>query len=300
MRMDIFEKQQRIEAIQKIVKVRWFNIAIIISIALVGKTGLMGDWAAGLEYFKIGLMAAVAFGYNFIYWIFIRRPVEQITDRTLKVITLCQVVVDQIMYTLIFYFSGTVESISFLLYYITILIASSLYKTAGIIWGGLLAVFLHNGTLIIEYYRIIPHLVGYPGTIWFGNLYMTRGKIVGFTLYMTVAVLFSVVLSNLIRNRETRLRQERDKVKEQSNALTLQTRELIQTKDYLHEALTKSDKSRIELIAAQEQLEAKIRELEKYGEVTTGREIRMIELKEKIKNLEEVVKDLQAQMADKQ
>jgi len=35
--MDIFEKQQRLEAIQKIVKVRWFNAAVIISLGLILK-----------------------------------------------------------------------------------------------------------------------------------------------------------------------------------------------------------------------------------------------------------------------
>jgi len=297
--MDIFEKQQRIEAIQKIVKVRWLNAAIIVSLGLVLKIQYSG-YALGFEYVKIGLLAVVAFGYNFIYWLFIRRPVDKISDRTLNTIALCQVVVDQIMYTMVFYFTGTVESIAFLLYYITILVASSLYKTRGIILSGILAVILHSGTLIIEYYRLIPHITAYPGTVWFGNPFMTRSKVIGFTFYMAVAVAFSVVLSNLIRNRESKLRQERDKVKEQSTALILQTQELTKTKDYLHEALTKSDKSRMELLAAQKQLEDKIRELEKYGEVTTGREIRMVELKEKIKKLEDVVNDLQTQVAKQQ
>ena len=211
------------------------------------------------------------------------------------------------MYALVFYFTGTVESIAFLLFYITILVASSLYKTRGIILSGILAVILHNGTLIIEYYRLIPHITAYPGTVWFGNSEMTRGKVIGFTFYMAVAVAFSVVLSNLIRNREARLRQERDKVKEQSNVLMLQTQELSQTKDYLHEALTKSDAARVEiektktdLEKANLELQAKLRELEKYGQVTTGRELRMIELKDKIKTMEARMKELELQINKKQ
>jgi len=304
--MDIFEKQQRLEAIQKIVKVRWFNAAVIISLGLILKIQFSG-WAPGFEYVKIGLLAVVAFGYNFIYWFFIRRPVEKISDRTLNIIALCQVVVDQFMYALVCYFTGTVESIAFLLFYITILVASSLYKTRGIILSGILAVILHNGTLIIEYYRLIPHITAYPGTVWFGNSEMTRGKVIGFTFYMAVAVAFSVVLSNLIRNREARLRQERDKVKEQSNVLMLQTQELSQTKDYLHEALTKSDAARVEiektktdLEKANLELQAKLRELEKYGQVTTGRELRMIELKDKIKTMEARMKELELQINKKQ
>lgn len=203
------------------------------------------------------------------------------------------------MYTLVFYFTGTVESIAFLLYYITILVASSIYKTRGIILSGILAVILHDGTLIAEYYRLIPHILAYPGTVWFGDLFMTRGKVIGFTFYIAVAIAFSVVLSNLIRNREARLKQERDKVKEQSDVLIVQTQELTETHDYLHEALTKSDKARIELEKIKQQLEAKIEELEKYGQVTTGRELKMVELKEKIKNMEERMKELEQQIKEK-
>jgi chromosome segregation ATPase len=111
----------------------------------------------------------------------------------------------------------------------------------------------------------------------------------------------------LIRNREKRLRQERDKVKEQSNVLILQTQELTKTKDYLHEALTKSDKARMEMEKTKTELEkanlelkSKLDEIEKYGKVTIGREVRMAELKEKIKKLEDTVKDLQDQITNKE
>ncbi|PIS30335.1 MAG: hypothetical protein COT41_03445, partial [Candidatus Portnoybacteria bacterium CG08_land_8_20_14_0_20_40_83] len=83
-----------------------------------------------------------------------------------------------------------------------------------------------------------------------------------------------------------------------------QTQELSKTKDYLHEALTKSDAARVEIEKTKAELEkanlelqAKVRELEKYGQVTTGRELKMIELKEEIKNLRETVENLKDQLA---
>ncbi|OGZ34406.1 MAG: hypothetical protein A2Y98_02055 [Candidatus Portnoybacteria bacterium RBG_19FT_COMBO_36_7] len=296
--MDIFEKQQRLEAIQKIVKVRWLNVAIIVSLGLVLKIN-SADWAQSFEYTKIGILGVAAFGYNFIYWFFIRRPIEKISNRTLNIIALSQVVLDQIMYAFVFYFTGTVETIAFLLFYLTILVASSLYKTIGIILAGLLAVILHNGILIVEYYGLIPHIKAYQGTIWFGNSEMTRAKIIGFAFYMVVAVAFSVVLSNLIRKRETRLREEIKRSTKQAEQLFVQTKELTKTKDYLHEALEKSDKSRQELTESKKQLEVKLAEVEKYGELTTGREIKMIELKKNIKDLEDKITDLQTQIDNK-
>jgi len=75
---------------------------------------------------------------------------------------------------------------------------------------------------------------------------------------------------------------------------------LTKTKDYLHEALTKSDAARVEIEKTKTELEkanlelqAKLRELEKYGQVTTGRELKMMELKEKIKTLEKRIEELE-------
>lgn len=273
--MDIVEKQQKIEAIQKIVNVRWFNIAVLIALGVVLKL-ISPRWAEGFQYVAIGLMGAVAYGYNFVYWLFIRRPAEQISDRALNVIALCQVLVDQLLYTLIFYFSGTVESISFLLYYVAILIASSIYKTRGIVLSGLLAIFLHNGILTLEYYHLIPHITGYPGTNWFGIPEVTQGKIVGFTFYTVFAVAFSVALANLNRNREEKLRQQRDQSSEKTRLLTVQTEQLIQTKE--------------ELEKANREAKEKIEELEKFSRLVVGRELRMAELKEELKGLKEGIK----------
>jgi hypothetical protein len=302
--MDIFEKQQRIDSIKGIIKARWFMIAIIIVLGLILKAKFFGGlWGNFFDIIKIIGIGLAAFCCNFVYWLIVRKPTDEISATTLNVITAMQVVVDQLLYTLIYYYTGTIETIAFLLYYLTILVASSLYKTRGIILTGVLAVFLYSGATLADYYRIVPHvypLVGQTQTGWFGNLFMTRVKIVGFAFYTGAAIFFSVFLSALIRDRETGLRQQRDQLTDKTRLLTTETRELAKTRDYLHEALTKSDKSRAELMAAQKQLEAKIRELEKYGEVTTGREIKMIELKEKIKNLEEVVKDLQTQVAIQQ
>jgi len=53
------------------------------------------------------------------------------------------------------------------------------------------------------------------------------------------------------------------------------------------------EKIKEELQKTNLELKAKIVELEKYGEITTGRELRMAELKEKIKSMEERMKELE-------
>lgn len=305
--MDIFEKQQRLDSIRGIVKARWINIALIVAMGFVLKTKYsVGEWAPGFEYFKMVAMGTFAFGYNFAYWLFIRRPIEKIGERSLSVVAALQVVMDQIMYTLVVYYSGTVESIAPVLYFITILIASSLYKTKGIILAGLLAVFLHNGLLIAELKGLIPHLTAYKGTVWFGNPFVTQGRITGVTFYMAVAVVFSIILSGLFKKRIKSLREQSDKLTQQSQVLTLQTQELTQAKDQLQGALTKSDVARRAATQAREEMEKanlelkqKIDELEKFYKITVGREVRMVELKSEIKNLKDTIKKLEDELSKK-
>jgi len=321
--MDAFERQQKIESINGIIKIRWFIVAIIVGLGFVLKAKYFG-WATGFEgnslsaYLKLGAFGSIAFGYNFVFWLFMRRlgrkPLEKISDRALSTMSILQIVPDQLMFTLVYYTTGTVDGMSFVFYFISVFLASSIYKSRGIILTGLLAGFLYTGLLIVEYQGLIPHLNTYQGVTLFGSPYVTRGKIISFIFYIGVMTFAAAFLSNLIRNREKKLRQQRDQLSGQTQLLTVQTQELTKAKDYLHEALTKSDKSRMEsekaraeansakedLEKANLELQAKLREVEKYGQVTTGRELKMIELKEKIKNMETRMKELEQQINKKQ
>ena len=297
--MDIFEKQQRIDSVRGIIKARWVNIALIVALGFTLKIKYFtGEWAQGFEYFKMIIMGVFAFGYNFAYWLYIRRPIEKINDRMLSFIGVCQVVVDQIMYTLIFYFTGTVESISFILYFLTILIASSLYKTKGIILAGLLAIFLHNTLLLAEIEGLIPHITAYKETVWFGNIFMTRGKMIGFAFYMVAAIVFSVLLSSLFRKREKTLREQKDQLSVKTQVLTGLTKELEGAKISLEIKVKARTKALEELAEKLEEnvkertkeLQQKIDELERFQELTVGRELKMIELKKEIKKIKEELK----------
>jgi hypothetical protein len=309
--MDTFEKQQRIDVINGIIKVRWFIASIIIGVGFILKLKYFGvGWGVGFgtdifsAYLKIGIFGAIVFVYNFIFWFFMRslgrQPLEKISDRFLIIMSALQIIPDQLMFAVDFYFVGTVDTMAFMYFFLSLLFAGSLYKNRGIVLTGIMAGFLFTFICVIEYIGLIPHLPTYQSVTFFGNLYILRAKIASFISYIGIVTIASVFLSNLIRNREQKLRQERDKVTEQSQFLTVQTQELTKTKDYLHEALTKSDAARVEtektkteLQKANLELQAKLSELEKYGRVTTGRELKMIELKDKIKTLEKRIEELE-------
>jgi hypothetical protein len=288
--MNIFEKRQRIGVVRKIVAIRWLVAVVMLSLYLLLKTDIIAGWAQEFDYVKVGGMMILAFGYNFVYWLFIRRPPEKISDFGLKIISACQVVVDQLMYTLLLHLTGSFETSVFLLYYITILIASSLYGAKGIILSGLLSAVLYDGTLTAEYYGIIPHLDAYPGIVWVNNPYMARARIMSFTFYIVVAVAYSIALSGLFRKRERVLQEQRDK-------LNVQTQQLKSSKDELQSALVRSDvarkaasKARDEMEKANVELKEKVGELERFYRITVGREVKMAEMKSEIKKLKELAK----------
>jgi len=282
---------------------RWFAIAIFAAVGLILKTKYF-VWAPTFDSIKILAMAAFAFSYNSAYWLYLRKPIEKVDNRWLAVVSMLQVLGDQLLYTVTFYFAGALESINFIFYFITILVASSLYGKKGIILTWLTSVILISGIVIAEYYQLMPHVFAFKGVAL--NPLITKARMISVPAYLGIAAIFSIVLSGLFRKREKGLREKSDQLSKQASILTNQTQELTRTKDYLHEALTKSDVARVEIEKTKDELQranlelqAKIRELEKYGQVTTGRELKMMELKEKIRSMEERIKELEQQITHK-
>ncbi|MBM3205981.1 hypothetical protein FJZ41_04000 [Candidatus Shapirobacteria bacterium] len=301
--MDIFEKQQTIESIKAVVKARWFFASIVFAQGLLVKFLAIDVPLA--TTFQLSLILVGSYFYNFGYWLYLRRPPEKISSFWLKTIKVLQIALDQLAVSAILYFSGTVDKQVVVMYFISLMIGISLYGKKGIILSALGCSFLYSGLLILEYYGLLSAVQSLkfftPGL---GDLELVKLRMIGFNAYVISAAFFAWFISNVFRVREKRLIGQKDELTVKANILSRQTQELTQTKDYLHEALTKSDKARIdlektrtELQKANLELQAKVRELEKYGEVTTGRELKMIELKEEIKKLRETIENLKGQSA---
>jgi len=299
--MDIFEKQQTIEAIKTIVKARWFYASVVLLQGIILKllfpsTPLPNDFLIPLIFVSVLVL-------NFGYWAYLRIKPENINSLTLKFIKFFQVSLDQLAIAAIIYFSGTANKQIIMMYIVTIMIASVLYKAKGVILWTFFAMLLYTGLVFLEYFGLLPELAPEAASqtafkFLKGETNFTKMLLIGFNTYMIAVALYAVYLVNIFRNREKKLRGKTDEAIKKSELLTLQTQELSKTKDYLHEALTKSDAARVEIEKTKAELEkanlelqAKVRELEKYGQVTTGRELKMIELKEEIKNLRETVEN---------
>lgn len=201
-------KLKRIKTLRYIIASRWVLHALVVVLGLIQKV-------IGVAEFDNGVFAliAVTYTYNLCFYLYIRRDPRYITPRGLAVVSILQVVFDQILYTVVLYASGGVESLSFLFYFLTFFIAIVILNELQIIALTFFTVFLYAGLLIVEYIGIIPHQYRYhfdPG--FYQNIGVTvhNGATVVFILVFTA--FFAAFINNLIRQRENEIESERDKV----------------------------------------------------------------------------------------
>ncbi|OGZ33589.1 MAG: hypothetical protein A2Y98_01495 [Candidatus Portnoybacteria bacterium RBG_19FT_COMBO_36_7] len=299
--MDNFEKQQTIEAIKVSIKARWIYASIIFVQGIIIKYFFTSVPLADTPI--LSFILASAFLFNIGYWLYIRRPPEKISNFGVHLVKALQVAMDSIWISAILFFSGTVGKMIITGYFIAIMNGASLYKKKGMVLSTLFLQFLFTVLAVLQYSGKInanppvKEVFSFPFAK--GDKHGLLFLLVAFYAYSSGGAVFGGYLAGLFKKREIKLVAQRNELSEKTQTLVHQAQELNKTKDYLHEALTKSDKARNELEATKKNLEKtnlelknKLDELEKYGQVTTGRELKMIELKEKIRLLEQRIGEL--------
>ncbi|MFA6474807.1 MAG: ATP-binding protein [Patescibacteria group bacterium] len=201
-------KERRVKLLHYIIASRWVLHALFAILGLIQQI-------AGVVHFNpiIFVLLLVSYSYNAIFYFYLRRPLKQITNRGLQIVCITQIMLDQILYTIVLYMTGGIESYTFLFYFVTLFMAIILFNEIQIIGLMLFTVFLYIGLLILEHSTVLPHLTPYnydPG--FFGNITATvnNGSTVVFTLICIS--FFSAFINNLIKQREAAIESERDKV----------------------------------------------------------------------------------------
>lgn len=201
-------KMQRISTLRYIVASRWFLHAGIVILGMIQKV-------IGVADFDLGVFALifVTYSYNFGYYLYLHRDPARISSRGLYIISILQVVVDQLVYTFVLYNTGGIESLSFLFYFLSIFIAIILFRELEIITLTLFTVVLYISIIYIEYIGLVPHHPRYafdPG--FYQNIGITVHNSATVVLILIFTAFFAAFISNLIRSREGAITAERDKV----------------------------------------------------------------------------------------
>lgn len=210
MGMTYAQKERTIQAIRWIIKGRWIILVGAGSLGVVQKW--IGASSVNLSPLAIGIILAFSVLLNFFYWFNIRRGVE-ISDTGLRVISLMQILVDQIIYSFVVYFTGGIESLSFVFYILPILSATVLYQTLGIMIFALMNVLLYIGLIYGELVGVLAHQSRYlfdPGI--FRNPEVTISNALLVIATIVLASIFTTFISRMLRGREMEITRERDKV----------------------------------------------------------------------------------------
>lgn len=138
--MTIYEKEQTIEAIKTVIRARWFYTSLVILHVLFLKTFFPEDipLPSSPAFVLVSILPLVI---NFGYWLYLHQPSEKISNSVLSFIKNIQVPIDQLGISAALYFSGTVNKMFILIYFVPLIFASSLYKKKGVILATVLWYF---------------------------------------------------------------------------------------------------------------------------------------------------------------
>lgn len=301
--MEIFEKQQTIEAIKAVLKARTL-FAFLVGIQVFALKAVAKGVSLTSGLVALSLVALVCI-FNILCWLYIRRQPEKISSGGLQFTKVLQVAFDITIISLMVYLNGTTNTTSISFYLVVILGGSILYRKKGILFTALTICFIYSALVFLEYFGFFLYKPNPEALRLYsveGNWSMAVRQLIGFNAYAIAAGIYAMFLAGVNVKRGKRLEVQRSELVEKTRILTGQKAELTQAQNLLKDALIKSDRARLELTKTKEELEEanlelrkKIEELEKFYRVTVGREVKMVELKSEIKNLKETIKKLKRQ-----
>lgn len=150
---------------------------------------------------------------NFLLWLLYRFLLRSPRVGWTYFLSIAQIAVDEVLFSIIVYYSGGIESQAFMFYVWPIITSSVLFGA----WAVMLTAFtvscFYSGVIALEFYKIIPHISRYSfDTGIYGVADVTFTNAVAAMAMFLIVSIFCVFISSIIRDRERAVMEERDKV----------------------------------------------------------------------------------------
>lgn len=212
------KKEQQIRSLRGIVIGRWF---LIFGFGALGVIQVLANVVTvTVSANTIFLLILVPAIFNLGYTAYLSQEHDKMSDFGLRILSFLQVVADQVMFTLIVYFTGGIDSAAYIIYFFPILTATVLYSDIEIILLALLSVSWYSGLVALEYKEIIPHIERFAGEASiYGDVSATLANTVTINMLLVFIAMFAVFVNRTILDRERAVTTERDNVRSILNSL---------------------------------------------------------------------------------
>lgn len=200
---------QTVSSLRGIVLSRWFLICIFVILGVIEQLSSVArpSWVSGL--WIVGVGAAVAYNSYFQF-----RLRKQLTPIVVRGLCVAQVVADSAVFTLIVYLTGGIESIAFLLYVFSILIATILFADIYVIVTACSVTAAYIAVVLLDFFHVLPHIYRYSfETKLSGNVEVLLGNTIAISTLLLFTGFFAVYINRLIQERTAQLLIERDTVR---------------------------------------------------------------------------------------
>ncbi|MEI6597311.1 MAG: hypothetical protein WCL13_03870 [bacterium] len=255
--------ERKITASGWIIKTRWVYMIGILLIGFLTKT--ISHSNVEFSFVAMGSLFVAFAVINLTLYFLHKRVKNNFSKNLLAFINYTQIIIELIFFTIIMHWAGGVESISSVFFFMPVVSASLIFGARGSIITAVASGVLVNLLIIAEYYGIISHIPRYSvPTLEFQNLAIALTKTITTSIFYVVIGSFSGYGANMLFKREKSLEEKMQQLDEQAKKLVKRDGELTEIN---------------------QELDNKVAELERFKKQTVGRELKMIELKNKIKNL---------------
>lgn len=206
--MTFEQKIHKIRLCRFIVNSRWLIHGAIALTALIHK--FMGG--SELNAYIVFIFLFISYAFNFFYYVLLRRDPRDLFSRTVNFISVFQLVVDIVLYTLVVYITGGVESLAFLFYFFAILMGIMILRERQIIGITLFALAAYVTMVFLESIEGLPHFFYYDFPMGiYQNLDATLNNITTIIVTFLATAFLAAFITRLIRQREEDLMKERDR-----------------------------------------------------------------------------------------
>jgi len=213
--------------------VRWYYMFGILLIGILTKT-----IAESNVHFSIWAMLAlilITACFNLFFFLLAKRSEQSKSEELIRLLSVSQIAFEVAMFTVIMHFSGGIESVAPVFYFLPIVAASLLLGARGAFVTAFFSTLLINILVIGEYYGAIPHISRYLNndTIEFTNLSIALSKTISISIYYVIVGWFASYSTDIIFRREKMLEEKTEQMDDQTRMLIRRDMKLLEANESL-------------------------------------------------------------------